>query len=126
MDTCNRCGGEIIIRYMNGVPRPIHLSGGCSGGSGGSGISTRTVSVPETRVYSESTDGFCRATICPTCGGEVFFVRHNGGSVWFDELGWPWPKHGCFDNLHVHVQLPWVEAATSQVPRPDGALVVRT
>jgi hypothetical protein len=23
-------------------------------------------------------------------------VRHNGGSVWFDELGWPWPKHGCF------------------------------
>jgi len=27
----------------------------------------------------------------------VYFVRHNGGSVWFDELGPPWPKHGCFD-----------------------------
>jgi hypothetical protein len=27
----------------------------------------------------------------------VFFIRHNGGSVWVDELGWPWPKHACFD-----------------------------
>jgi len=25
-------------------------------------------------------------------------VRHNGGSVWFESLGKPWPKHGCFDN----------------------------
>ena len=47
-------------------------------------------------------DGFCRPTICPKCGGPVFFVRHNGGSVWFDELGWPWEKHGCFagDDRH--------------------------
>jgi len=26
----------------------------------------------------------------------VYFVRHNGGSVWFDSLGKPWPKHSCF------------------------------
>src|SRR5262245_45044032 len=39
----------------------------------------------------------CRPTKCPRCGDSVFFVRHNGGSVWFDELGPPWPKHGCFD-----------------------------
>jgi len=26
----------------------------------------------------------------------VFFIRHNGGSVWVDPpLGWPWDKHGC-------------------------------
>lgn len=25
----------------------------------------------------------------------MFFVRHNGGSVWFDALGQPWPKHPC-------------------------------
>ncbi len=25
-------------------------------------------------------------------------MRHNGGSVWFDELGPPWPKHACFDD----------------------------
>jgi hypothetical protein len=44
----------------------------------------------------ESSD-FCRPTTCPECGAEVFFIRHNGGSVWGDELGWPWPKHACFD-----------------------------
>lgn len=39
----------------------------------------------------------CHPTTCPKCGASVFFVRHNGGSVWFDELGHPWPKHACFD-----------------------------
>lgn len=36
-------------------------------------------------------------TDCPKCGDAVYFVRHNGGSVWLDELGYPWPKHGCFE-----------------------------
>jgi hypothetical protein len=27
----------------------------------------------------------------------VWLVHHNGGKVWVDELGWPWPKHSCFD-----------------------------
>jgi hypothetical protein len=36
-------------------------------------------------------------TRCPICGEAVFFVRHNGGSVWFDTLGYPWTKHSCFD-----------------------------
>lgn len=38
----------------------------------------------------------CWLTTCPRCGAQVFFVRHNGGSVWFDSLGPPWPKHQCF------------------------------
>src|SRR5437868_7304972 len=46
-------------------------------------------------------DDFCRSTACPICGAAVFFVRHNGGSVWFDELGPPWDKHGCFDDEPV-------------------------
>lgn len=34
---------------------------------------------------------------CPKCGREVFFYQNEHGSkVFFDELGWPWPKHGCF------------------------------
>jgi hypothetical protein len=41
-------------------------------------------------------DDLCRSTSCPQCRRPVFFVRHNGGSVWFDELGWPWPIHPCF------------------------------
>ena len=39
---------------------------------------------------------FCRPTICAYCGAFVYFVRHNGGSAWFDELGYPWPKHDCY------------------------------
>jgi len=26
----------------------------------------------------------------------VWFVQHNGGFWWFDDLGWPWPKHPCY------------------------------
>lgn len=29
----------------------------------------------------------------------VWFIRHNGGSVWVDKLGWPWPKHECLYEL---------------------------
>lgn len=35
---------------------------------------------------------------CPYCRKDVFFIRHNGGSFWVDLLGWPWPKHECFDS----------------------------
>ena len=43
-------------------------------------------------------DDFTRSTTCPICGATVYFVRHNGGCVWLDSLGWPWPKHPCFDD----------------------------
>ncbi len=39
----------------------------------------------------------CKPTSCPICKKLVFFLRHNGGSAWFDDLGVPWPKHSCFD-----------------------------
>lgn len=33
---------------------------------------------------------------CPVCGVPVFFYRStDGGRVFFDELGPPWPKHPC-------------------------------
>ena len=35
---------------------------------------------------------------CPVCGAAVYFYRSPyGGSVYFDELGIPWPKHPCMD-----------------------------
>lgn len=35
---------------------------------------------------------------CPVCGDEVFFYQSpEGGRVFFDELGPPWPKHPCTD-----------------------------
>lgn len=36
---------------------------------------------------------------CPVCGAAVYFYRSPyDGRVFFNELGWPWPKHGCTDN----------------------------
>ena len=36
---------------------------------------------------------------CPVCGCSVFFYQSpDGGRVFFDELGPPWPKHACTDH----------------------------
>ena len=43
-------------------------------------------------------EGLDHPTHCPICGEQVYFVQYNGGKVWFDELGTPWPKHSCFDD----------------------------
>lgn len=42
---------------------------------------------------------FRHSSPCPICGAPVYFVRHNGGAVWLDALGLPWPKHACFNTL---------------------------
>jgi hypothetical protein len=50
---------------------------------------------------------------CPVCGESVYYYQNEHGSrVFFDELGWPWPKHPCTDNSSgVRFSL------TSKVPR---------
>src|SRR5215510_2979745 len=36
---------------------------------------------------------------CPVCFAKVYFYQNQYGSrVFFDDLGWPWPKHPCTDN----------------------------
>lgn len=36
--------------------------------------------------------------ICPVCGAHVYYYENSNGSrVFFDDLGWPWPKHPCTD-----------------------------
>ncbi len=38
-------------------------------------------------------------TDCPECGKRVYFRQlENGGRVFFDALGPPWPKHPCTDH----------------------------
>lgn len=66
-------------------------------------------------------DNFCRPAKCPMCGGKCYFIRHNGGSVWIEKLGWPWPKHPCFENqfredasLQLLLKLP----PTDEMPVP--------
>lgn len=39
-------------------------------------------------------ESFLRPTKSSLCGAEVFFYQcPNGGRVFFDRPGWPWPKH---------------------------------
>lgn len=78
--------------------------GNVGGGGGWAGGYTLPTLAPFTHregaltSYRYDSSDFCRPTTCPECGADVYFIRHNGGSVWVDELGWPWPKHGCFDD----------------------------
>lgn len=91
MGICDVCGGVIEFRYVHGRCTPIHISGGCYGHGG-----SRAYDYSGYNVSKEST---CHSTKCPKCGEEVFFIRHNGGSVWIDPpLGSPWYKHPCFDS----------------------------
>ena len=75
MSLCRECGQEIRFRIKDGVCIPIHASGNWCDGA------------------TERT----RRVTCPKCRQLAYYVEHNGGFAWFDELGPPWPKHPCFD-----------------------------
>ncbi len=48
---------------------------------------------------------------CPVCGAQVFFYQSPyGGRVFFDALGWPWPKHPCTDNSQHYRPLTSVDS----------------
>ncbi|QCQ97762.1 hypothetical protein [Brevundimonas sp. SGAir0440] len=54
---------------------------------------------------------------CPVCGVGVYFYRsENGGSVYFDSLGWPWPKHPCMDRGETRSVIAGVAGAATKVP----------
>lgn len=82
-------------------------------------------SKPEVICFAHERD-FCHPTRCPKCGANVYFIRHNEGSVWVDDLGWPWPKHPCFDpdsDDPASLQILWDR--TSQLQAVAGAVVTR-
>lgn len=94
MPICSRCGNEIEFRYIDGRCIPLHFDGGCSG-------SARS-DVYDYAGYSRSKESSCFQTKCPECKKPVYFIRHNGGSVWIDPpLGPPWYKHPCMDKTYV-------------------------
>lgn len=69
--------------------------------------------------------------VCPICGARVFFYRNDLGSkVYFDELGWPWPKHPCLVSYSDSVQTssPWPTIRNErEIERINGSCeVVRT
>jgi len=86
-----RCGwggeghsGKIVRLFVGGI-EPYHLLPKIITGKNG------------TYCWSTNEEKFSYPTKCPLCSESVYFVRHNGGSVWFDSLGNPWDKHACFD-----------------------------
>lgn len=93
MRTCDKCGGEIEFRYMGGFPTPIHINGGCSGYRSGAHRLSGPGAFRTVESYVNPN------AICPECRKTVFFYQSPyGGRVFFDDLGWPWPKHSCTDN----------------------------
>jgi hypothetical protein len=87
--------------------------GGDTGGGGGRRAligTSRFVSVyevlehPISAGWAKDSQGTVKSYVnhnahCPVCGELVFFYRSPyDGRVYFDELGWPWPKHPCTDN----------------------------
>lgn len=93
MPICNLCGEEIEFRYNGGRTTPIHVSGRwCSGYSSGT-------NPPVAKAFQTIVSYVNPNAHCPVCGERVFYYQSpNGGRVFFDNLGWPWPKHPCTDN----------------------------
>ena len=90
MSVCNKCGNHIEFRYVNGRCIPLHLDGSCIDGGWSYAF--------DYSGYNVSQESACFSTHCPKCNDVVFFIRHNGGSVWIDPpLGPPWIKHTCFE-----------------------------
>lgn len=54
---------------------------------------------------------------CPVCGESVFYYCNSyGSSVFFDELGPPWPKHPCTDNSTKSLPKPCRSHPSSEHP----------
>ncbi len=102
---CNKCGAPIDFRFVDGVCTPIHRGGSCASADDWS-VRPSGPSLKGNIERWEYRD-FCVPSRCPECRAEVFFVRHNGGSVWFDQLGWPWPKHACCANQDSQLAVDW-------------------
>lgn len=79
----------------------------------------RSIPPAGTRAVWDHAD-FCRPSTCPKCRQSVFFVRHNGGSVWFDSLGQPWPKHPC---MATEPDMAWIQTRFADDLEPGNRMV---
>ena len=101
MSTCRHCGEEIEFRYVDGILKPIHVSGGyCSGyayrDSGSSGSSYSYHSSMK-GLAEELGQSLLFPTDCRHCGDPILlFANPDGGFAIFNAPpGKPWPKHFC-------------------------------
>lgn len=88
---CEFCGKGLKFRMIGGATVPLHPKGSVCEGK---------------KFYRAENQNRCIPTKCPKCSKPVFFLRHNGGSVWLERLGWPWPKHPCIESSLL-ADPPW-------------------
>lgn len=103
MSYCSQCGEPISFRTVNGQVMKIHEGGGwhCSGGSSSPSASNLWTAPKATcsRYYRDHRSYTHPNATCPVCGQRVFYYEsEDGGRVFFDDLGPPWPKHPCTDS----------------------------
>jgi len=59
---------------------------------------------------------------CPVCGVQVYYYENRFGSrVFFDELGWPWPKHPCTNKPAAAARVQF-NSAPQPVPRSQEGI----
>jgi hypothetical protein len=98
---CRFCGQAIVFRMMQGRCVPMHPEGGCPGHS-------------SSRDDDEKKADCLYATCCPKCGEGVYFLRHNGGCTWLDDIPYPWPKHACFLDQSDPIPVTWRNLTNSR------------
>jgi hypothetical protein len=72
-----------------------------AGGRRGGGYSSSVATIePVSPRWAEGrVESYVTPTSCPVCRERVWFYQSPyDGRVFFDRLGWPWPKHGCTDH----------------------------
>jgi len=103
MPTCNRCGKQIVFRYVDGASIPIHPNGGCSGDSKSKQKSSTSgyfslANTGDQQYKKACGEAKTYLTNCWWCREQVYY--HTNGyndHVLFDPpLGWPWYIHSCW------------------------------
>jgi len=85
----------VIFRYINGICTPLFSNGNRTTTSSKKKINSQKIAINNSPFFSIESFTIPGAK-CPVCGDTVFFYQScNGGKVYFDELGPPWPKHPC-------------------------------
>lgn len=125
---CDFCG--VIIRMAEDhkgdwQPWEMDSSGRHNCGQSTYSHSRTIISSGFSRSYTGSLEDFCRPATCPVCYEPVFFIRHNGGCLWVDSLGHPWPKHACMDEDQTKIYEVFVSQA-DDVRSPLLGIIIST
>ena len=100
MTICHNCGEVIEFRHVGGQLIPIHINGNYCIRKTGVSVSGSVWSIKHFRTFEAYINPNAE---CPVCKKKVFFYQSSfGGRVFFDDLGWPWPKHPCTDRQSAH------------------------